>query len=138
MLILPIDRTSYISHHHTSRIELCGSYSITIHAEPKGGHTWLPPTMSYNIPRLHQVMVSCYMLIVLCRFMHTMMLIGVLVSLLDGLLQDIWLPLMGSYAGFRPKVKKIPESCFLDPKASTWFLPITKKCIMPESNWEIL
>jgi hypothetical protein len=36
---------------------------------------------------------------------------------------------------FRPKGKKISESCFLDPKASTWFLPITKKCIMPESNW---
>ncbi|KAK8317358.1 hypothetical protein V6Z11_A13G102600 [Gossypium hirsutum] len=24
--------------------------------------------------------------------------------------------------------------CFLDPKESTWVLPITKKCIMPESN----
>nr|USG53036.1 hypothetical protein RF2 [Laportea bulbifera]USG53054.1 hypothetical protein RF2 [Laportea bulbifera] len=31
--------------------------------------------------------------------------------------------------------KKISESCFLDPKESTWVLPITKKCIMPESNW---
>ncbi|PPS01463.1 hypothetical protein GOBAR_AA19202 [Gossypium barbadense] len=30
--------------------------------------------------------------------------------------------------------KKISESCFLDPKESTWVLPITKKCIMPESN----
>ena len=36
---------------------------------------------------------------------------------------------------FLPKGKKISESCFLDPKESTWFLPITKKCIMPESNW---
>nr|QFG71460.1 Ycf2 protein [Mammillaria pectinifera] len=36
---------------------------------------------------------------------------------------------------FPPKGKKISESCFLDPKESTWFLPITKKCIMPESNW---
>nr|WRY72286.1 hypothetical chloroplast RF21 [Sclerocactus unguispinus]WRY72303.1 hypothetical chloroplast RF21 [Sclerocactus unguispinus] len=34
-----------------------------------------------------------------------------------------------------PKRKKIYESSFLDPKESTWFLPITKKCIMPESNW---
>nr|YP_009407300.1 putative ATPase linked to protein import [Drosera regia]YP_009407308.1 putative ATPase linked to protein import [Drosera regia]ASA46220.1 putative ATPase linked to protein import [Drosera regia]ASA46250.1 putative ATPase linked to protein import [Drosera regia] len=34
-----------------------------------------------------------------------------------------------------PKGKKISESCFLDPKESTWVLPITKKCIMPESNW---
>uniref|UniRef100_A0AAU7YST6 Protein Ycf2 n=1 Tax=Durio graveolens TaxID=140963 RepID=A0AAU7YST6_9ROSI len=33
------------------------------------------------------------------------------------------------------KGKKISESCFLDPKESTWVLPITKKCIMPESNW---
>nr|YP_010443426.1 hypothetical protein RF2 [Arenaria serpyllifolia]YP_010443445.1 hypothetical protein RF2 [Arenaria serpyllifolia]UTE94300.1 hypothetical protein RF2 [Arenaria serpyllifolia]UTE94320.1 hypothetical protein RF2 [Arenaria serpyllifolia] len=34
------------------------------------------------------------------------------------------------------KGKKISASCFLDPKesTSTWFLPITKKCIMPESN----
>ncbi|KAF4400346.1 hypothetical protein G4B88_018688, partial [Cannabis sativa] len=31
--------------------------------------------------------------------------------------------------------KIITESCFLDPKESTWVLPITKKCIMPESNW---
>jgi len=36
---------------------------------------------------------------------------------------------------FRPEGKKIFESCSLDPKANTWFLPITKKCIMPESNW---
>jgi len=36
---------------------------------------------------------------------------------------------------FLLKGKKISESCFLDPKESTWFLPITKKCIMPESNW---
>ncbi|KAH0854077.1 LOW QUALITY PROTEIN: hypothetical protein HID58_092618 [Brassica napus] len=31
--------------------------------------------------------------------------------------------------------KKISESCFRDPKESTRVLPITKKCIMPESNW---
>nr|UBX38617.1 hypothetical protein RF2 [Bupleurum fruticosum]UBX38634.1 hypothetical protein RF2 [Bupleurum fruticosum] len=36
---------------------------------------------------------------------------------------------------YPPKGKKVSESCFLDPKESTWFLPITKKCIMPESNW---
>nr|YP_009556053.1 hypothetical protein RF2 [Sarcobatus vermiculatus]YP_009556070.1 hypothetical protein RF2 [Sarcobatus vermiculatus]QBC69849.1 hypothetical protein RF2 [Sarcobatus vermiculatus]QBC69850.1 hypothetical protein RF2 [Sarcobatus vermiculatus]QBE88282.1 hypothetical chloroplast RF2 [Sarcobatus vermiculatus]QBE88302.1 hypothetical chloroplast RF2 [Sarcobatus vermiculatus] len=36
---------------------------------------------------------------------------------------------------YLPKGKKNFESCFLDPKESTWFLPITKKCIMPESNW---
>ena len=36
---------------------------------------------------------------------------------------------------YLPKGKKIPESSFLDPKESTWVLPITKKCIMPESNW---
>ncbi|RVW71327.1 Protein Ycf2 [Vitis vinifera] len=36
---------------------------------------------------------------------------------------------------YLPKGKKISESCFLDPKESTWVLPITKKCIMPESNW---
>nr|YP_009526164.1 Ycf2 [Dianthus caryophyllus]YP_010938532.1 Ycf2 [Dianthus cincinnatus]YP_010938550.1 Ycf2 [Dianthus cincinnatus]YP_010938700.1 Ycf2 [Dianthus barbatus]YP_010938718.1 Ycf2 [Dianthus barbatus]QYF08531.1 Ycf2 [Dianthus fruticosus subsp. amorginus]QYF08782.1 Ycf2 [Dianthus fruticosus subsp. fruticosus]UFP05486.1 hypothetical protein RF2 [Dianthus chinensis]CUA65787.1 Ycf2 [Dianthus gratianopolitanus]CUA66543.1 Ycf2 [Dianthus moravicus] len=37
---------------------------------------------------------------------------------------------------YLPKGKKISASCFLDPKesTSTWFLPITKKCIMPESN----
>ncbi|KAK9740446.1 hypothetical protein RND81_03G035800 [Saponaria officinalis] len=37
---------------------------------------------------------------------------------------------------YLPKGKKISTSCFLDPKESpsTWFLPITKKCIMPESN----
>nr|YP_010320896.1 hypothetical protein RF2 [Parnassia longipetala]YP_010320917.1 hypothetical protein RF2 [Parnassia longipetala]UJP70726.1 hypothetical protein RF2 [Parnassia longipetala]UJP70747.1 hypothetical protein RF2 [Parnassia longipetala] len=31
--------------------------------------------------------------------------------------------------------KKISESGFLDPKESTWVLPITQKCIMPEYNW---
>ena len=36
---------------------------------------------------------------------------------------------------YLPKGKKISESLFLDPKESTWALPITKKCIMPESNW---
>nr|YP_010014353.1 Ycf2 [Ochradenus baccatus]YP_010014373.1 Ycf2 [Ochradenus baccatus]QOI12860.1 Ycf2 [Ochradenus baccatus]QOI12880.1 Ycf2 [Ochradenus baccatus] len=36
---------------------------------------------------------------------------------------------------YLPKGKKISESCFRDPKESTWVLPITKKCIMPESNW---
>nr|YP_010881724.1 Ycf2 protein [Turpinia affinis]YP_010881743.1 Ycf2 protein [Turpinia affinis]QHE50544.1 hypothetical protein RF2 [Staphylea trifolia]QHE50563.1 hypothetical chloroplast RF2 [Staphylea trifolia]WIA69217.1 Ycf2 protein [Turpinia affinis]WIA69236.1 Ycf2 protein [Turpinia affinis] len=36
---------------------------------------------------------------------------------------------------YLPKGKKIFESSFLDPKESTWVLPITKKCIMPESNW---
>nr|DBA44674.1 TPA_asm: hypothetical protein RF2 [Batis maritima]DBA44675.1 TPA_asm: hypothetical protein RF2 [Batis maritima] len=36
---------------------------------------------------------------------------------------------------YLPKGKKISESCFGDPKESTWVLPITKKCIMPESNW---
>nr|YP_009584339.1 hypothetical chloroplast RF2 [Aconitum brachypodum]YP_009584357.1 hypothetical chloroplast RF2 [Aconitum brachypodum]YP_010031186.1 hypothetical chloroplast RF2 [Aconitum pendulum]YP_010031204.1 hypothetical chloroplast RF2 [Aconitum pendulum]YP_010127538.1 hypothetical chloroplast RF2 [Aconitum flavum]YP_010127555.1 hypothetical chloroplast RF2 [Aconitum flavum]YP_010313351.1 hypothetical chloroplast RF2 [Aconitum stylosum]YP_010313367.1 hypothetical chloroplast RF2 [Aconitum stylosum]W len=36
---------------------------------------------------------------------------------------------------YLPKGKKISESCFMDPKESTWVLPITKKCIMPESNW---
>nr|YP_009975934.1 Ycf2 [Annona reticulata]YP_009975961.1 Ycf2 [Annona reticulata]QNK05351.1 Ycf2 [Annona reticulata]QNK05378.1 Ycf2 [Annona reticulata] len=34
-----------------------------------------------------------------------------------------------------PKGKKISESCFMDPKESTWVLPITKKCRMPESHW---
>ncbi|KAJ0623746.1 hypothetical protein HanIR_Chr01g0035611 [Helianthus annuus] len=34
-----------------------------------------------------------------------------------------------------PKGKKIYESSFLNPKESTWVLPITKKCSMPESNW---
>nr|YP_009380947.1 hypothetical protein AEK19_MT0552 [Utricularia reniformis]ART30807.1 hypothetical protein AEK19_MT0552 [Utricularia reniformis] len=29
--------------------------------------------------------------------------------------------------------KKISESCFLNPKESTWVLPITQKCSMPES-----
>nr|YP_010041334.1 Ycf2 [Alniphyllum fortunei]YP_010041356.1 Ycf2 [Alniphyllum fortunei]QPA36112.1 Ycf2 [Alniphyllum fortunei]QPA36134.1 Ycf2 [Alniphyllum fortunei]WIL98331.1 Ycf2 [Alniphyllum fortunei]WIL98351.1 Ycf2 [Alniphyllum fortunei] len=33
------------------------------------------------------------------------------------------------------KGKKISESCFLNPKESTWVLPITKKCSMPEFNW---
>jgi len=36
---------------------------------------------------------------------------------------------------YLPKGKKISESCFLNPKESTWALPITKKCSMPESNW---
>ncbi|KAG6750212.1 hypothetical protein POTOM_047304 [Populus tomentosa] len=36
---------------------------------------------------------------------------------------------------YLPKGKKISESRFLDPKESTWVLPITKKCIMSESNW---
>ena len=36
---------------------------------------------------------------------------------------------------YLPKGKKISESCFMDPKESTWVLPITKKCIMPDSNW---
>nr|YP_010422421.1 hypothetical protein RF2 [Corydalis lathyrophylla]YP_010422447.1 hypothetical protein RF2 [Corydalis lathyrophylla]USG57759.1 hypothetical protein RF2 [Corydalis lathyrophylla]USG57782.1 hypothetical protein RF2 [Corydalis lathyrophylla] len=31
--------------------------------------------------------------------------------------------------------KKISESCFMDPKGSPWVLPITQKCIMPDSNW---
>ncbi|KAK9042666.1 hypothetical protein V6N11_017732 [Hibiscus sabdariffa] len=35
---------------------------------------------------------------------------------------------------YLPKGKKLSESCFLDPKESTWVLPVTKKCIMPESN----
>ncbi|KAL5985168.1 Protein Ycf2 [Asimina triloba] len=36
---------------------------------------------------------------------------------------------------YLPKGKKISKSCFMDPKESTWVLPITKKCRMPESNW---
>ncbi|PHU07329.1 Protein Ycf2 [Capsicum chinense] len=36
---------------------------------------------------------------------------------------------------YLPKGKKISESCFLNSKESTWVLPITKKCSMPESNW---
>nr|YP_010729814.1 hypothetical chloroplast RF2 [Sassafras randaiense]WEF73435.1 hypothetical chloroplast RF2 [Sassafras randaiense]WEF73515.1 hypothetical chloroplast RF2 [Sassafras randaiense]WEF73595.1 hypothetical chloroplast RF2 [Sassafras randaiense]WEF73675.1 hypothetical chloroplast RF2 [Sassafras randaiense]WEF73835.1 hypothetical chloroplast RF2 [Sassafras randaiense] len=36
---------------------------------------------------------------------------------------------------YLPKGKNIYESCFMDPKESTWVLPITKKCIMSESNW---
>nr|YP_009752201.1 Ycf2 protein [Linnaeosicyos amara]QIT05611.1 Ycf2 protein [Linnaeosicyos amara] len=35
---------------------------------------------------------------------------------------------------YLPKGQKISESCFLDLKESTLVLPITKKCIMPESN----
>nr|YP_009968158.1 hypothetical protein RF2 [Actinidia setosa]YP_009968177.1 hypothetical protein RF2 [Actinidia setosa]QMX77256.1 hypothetical protein RF2 [Actinidia setosa]QMX77277.1 hypothetical protein RF2 [Actinidia setosa] len=35
---------------------------------------------------------------------------------------------------YLPKGKKISESCFLNPKESTWVLPITKKCSMPKSN----
>nr|YP_009926718.1 hypothetical protein RF2 [Lophopyxis maingayi]QNK05010.1 hypothetical protein RF2 [Lophopyxis maingayi] len=36
---------------------------------------------------------------------------------------------------YLPKGKKISENSFLDPKESTWVLPITQKCIMSESNW---
>nr|YP_010712982.1 Ycf2 protein [Corydalis ledebouriana]YP_010712995.1 Ycf2 protein [Corydalis ledebouriana]WDA93727.1 Ycf2 protein [Corydalis ledebouriana]WDA93740.1 Ycf2 protein [Corydalis ledebouriana] len=36
---------------------------------------------------------------------------------------------------YLPKGKKISESCLMDPKGSPWVLPITQKCIMPESNW---
>nr|YP_010484390.1 Ycf2 [Tamarix laxa]YP_010484406.1 Ycf2 [Tamarix laxa]UVW79610.1 Ycf2 [Tamarix laxa]UVW79611.1 Ycf2 [Tamarix laxa] len=36
---------------------------------------------------------------------------------------------------YLPKGKRISESFFLDPKERTWVLPITQKCIMPESNW---
>ncbi|KAI3860004.1 hypothetical protein MKW92_050839 [Papaver armeniacum] len=36
---------------------------------------------------------------------------------------------------YLPKGKKISESCFMDLKESTWVLPITKKCIMPDSNY---
>nr|AWI72950.1 Ycf2 [Landolphia dawei] len=36
---------------------------------------------------------------------------------------------------YLPKGKKISGSCFLNPKESTWVLPITKKCSIPESNW---
>nr|YP_009446988.1 hypothetical chloroplast RF21 [Adenocalymma hatschbachii]YP_009447006.1 hypothetical chloroplast RF21 [Adenocalymma hatschbachii]ATY48216.1 hypothetical chloroplast RF21 [Adenocalymma hatschbachii]ATY48217.1 hypothetical chloroplast RF21 [Adenocalymma hatschbachii] len=36
---------------------------------------------------------------------------------------------------YLPKGKKISESSFLNPKESTWALPITKKCSMPKSNW---
>ena len=32
-------------------------------------------------------------------------------------------------------IGSISESCFLNPKESTWVLPITQKCSMPESNW---
>nr|ATL59840.1 Ycf2 [Retiniphyllum pilosum] len=34
-----------------------------------------------------------------------------------------------------PKGKRISDNCFLNPKESTWVLPITKKCSIPESNW---
>ncbi|KAL4183847.1 hypothetical protein AMTRI_Chr11g157120 [Amborella trichopoda] len=34
---------------------------------------------------------------------------------------------------YLPKGKKITESCFMDLKESTWL--ITKKCIIPISNW---
>ena len=36
---------------------------------------------------------------------------------------------------YLPNGKNIFEGWFLNPKESTWVLPITKKCIMPESNW---
>ncbi|KAF1898413.1 hypothetical protein Lal_00042105 [Lupinus albus] len=36
---------------------------------------------------------------------------------------------------YLPKAKKISESSFQDPKESIRVLPITKECIMPESNW---
>jgi hypothetical protein len=36
---------------------------------------------------------------------------------------------------YLPKGKKISKGCFLNPKESTWVLPITKKCSMLESNW---
>ncbi|RDY14308.1 Protein Ycf2, partial [Mucuna pruriens] len=36
---------------------------------------------------------------------------------------------------YLPKGKKISENSFLDPKENTRVLPITKKYIMPESNW---
>nr|AVM82596.1 hypothetical chloroplast RF21 [Cuspidaria floribunda]AVM82597.1 hypothetical chloroplast RF21 [Cuspidaria floribunda] len=36
---------------------------------------------------------------------------------------------------YLPKGKKISESSFLNPKESTWALPITKECSMPKSNW---
>nr|YP_010926879.1 Component of 2-MD heteromeric AAA-ATPase complex [Melocactus glaucescens]YP_010926886.1 Component of 2-MD heteromeric AAA-ATPase complex [Melocactus glaucescens]WKK45484.1 Component of 2-MD heteromeric AAA-ATPase complex [Melocactus glaucescens]WKK45491.1 Component of 2-MD heteromeric AAA-ATPase complex [Melocactus glaucescens] len=51
----------------------------------------------------------------------------------DTLEKSFWSSNMIVSLLFLPK--KISESCFLDPKESTWFLPITKKCIMPESNW---
>nr|YP_010581362.1 hypothetical protein RF2 [Roridula gorgonias]YP_010581379.1 hypothetical protein RF2 [Roridula gorgonias]UZT27683.1 hypothetical protein RF2 [Roridula gorgonias]UZT27700.1 hypothetical protein RF2 [Roridula gorgonias] len=35
---------------------------------------------------------------------------------------------------YLPKGKKISESCFLNPKESTWVLRITQKCSMPESH----
>ncbi|KAJ8424314.1 hypothetical protein Cgig2_030340 [Carnegiea gigantea] len=53
----------------------------------------------------------------------------------DTLEKSFWSSNMIVSLLFLPKEKKISESCFLDPKESTWFLPITKKCIMPESNW---
>ncbi|KAI3869522.1 hypothetical protein MKX03_033245 [Papaver bracteatum] len=36
---------------------------------------------------------------------------------------------------YLPKGKNIYESCFMNLKESTWVLPITKKCIIPDSNW---
>nr|QTI91350.1 Ycf2 [Ferocactus latispinus] len=53
----------------------------------------------------------------------------------DTLEKSFWPSNMIVSLLFFPKGKKIYESCFLDPKESTGFLPITKKCIMPESNW---
>nr|QFG71164.1 Ycf2 protein [Mammillaria albiflora] len=53
----------------------------------------------------------------------------------DTLEKSFWSSNMIVSLLFPPKGKKIYESCFLDPKESTWFLPITQKCIMPESNW---
>nr|QTI91282.1 Ycf2 [Leuchtenbergia principis] len=53
----------------------------------------------------------------------------------DTLEKSFWPSNMIVSLLFFLKGKKIYESCFLDPKESTWFLPITKKCIMPESNW---
>nr|QTI91396.1 Ycf2 [Ferocactus setispinus] len=53
----------------------------------------------------------------------------------DTLEKSFWPSNMIVSLLFFPKGKKIYESCFLDPKESTGFLPITKKFIMPESNW---
>nr|YP_010411758.1 hypothetical chloroplast RF21 [Lophophora diffusa]URP30852.1 hypothetical chloroplast RF21 [Lophophora diffusa] len=53
----------------------------------------------------------------------------------DTLEKSFWSSNMILSLLFLPKGKKISESSFLDTKESTWFLPITKKCIMPESNW---
>nr|YP_010397446.1 Ycf2 [Illicium simonsii]UQJ77579.1 Ycf2 [Illicium simonsii] len=38
---------------------------------------------------------------------------------------------------YLPKGKNISESFFMDPKERSWVLPITKKCIVPESNWDL-